>query len=362
MSLNYDELQGLVIMNNSRLMHAGFSGDDSPRAVFPTVTGFIKYKAATLGAGQKTFYLEQNSVLTVISEGKETGTVVSMGHDYSSVTAVYERSTLSTVEMSDVSGSMLSHYFNDSIKKKTEKYSLNELIKSKNEINKSLNRVEHLMKELKTKNAKSKKNIIFKSFNSTKRIFQETKMKIREADVTEVFINESKFDDLKLDFKQIGSRLDKIEESLKVYDNENQLKDDEFHPEGESLDQSLSFMPSRDQYALSSEDSSYLDTQSKIQHEKMEQMEILEEEMRGLHSANVDIHQLLTEQGESLIGSSDQLESATKYVDYGVTEINATSKLDTSTKCKIILIVIILCLIVIGLGISILLFALPKIK
>lgn len=43
-----DDIQALVIENGSRTSKAGFVGEDSPRAVFQTITGRPQYKVFEL--------------------------------------------------------------------------------------------------------------------------------------------------------------------------------------------------------------------------------------------------------------------------------------------------------------------------
>jgi len=47
------EIQTLVIDSGSGMCKAGFSGDEAPRSVFPTVVGRPKYKQQLLGGTQK---------------------------------------------------------------------------------------------------------------------------------------------------------------------------------------------------------------------------------------------------------------------------------------------------------------------
>jgi len=47
----------IVLDNGSGMMKAGFSGDDAPRAVFPSVVGRPKHSAAMIGMGNKDCYV-----------------------------------------------------------------------------------------------------------------------------------------------------------------------------------------------------------------------------------------------------------------------------------------------------------------
>ncbi|MCA9674416.1 MAG: actin, cytoplasmic 2 [Kofleriaceae bacterium] len=49
--------QALVIDNGSGMMKAGFSGDDAPRAVFPTIVGRPRHQGVMVGMGQKDAYV-----------------------------------------------------------------------------------------------------------------------------------------------------------------------------------------------------------------------------------------------------------------------------------------------------------------
>merc|ERR1711972_77248 len=52
-----EDYAACVIDNGSGMMKAGFSGDDAPRAVFPSVIGRPKYSSAMVGMGQKDCYV-----------------------------------------------------------------------------------------------------------------------------------------------------------------------------------------------------------------------------------------------------------------------------------------------------------------
>ena len=57
MSANDNEVCAVVLDNGSGMMKAGFSGDDAPRAVFPSVVGRPKQRAAMIGMGSKDCYV-----------------------------------------------------------------------------------------------------------------------------------------------------------------------------------------------------------------------------------------------------------------------------------------------------------------
>jgi len=48
---------GLVVDNGSGMVKAGFSGDDAPRAVFPSIVGRPRHKGVMVGMGQKDSYV-----------------------------------------------------------------------------------------------------------------------------------------------------------------------------------------------------------------------------------------------------------------------------------------------------------------
>eukprot|EP01084_Bolivina_argentea_P293135 504125_1 len=52
-----EEVPAVVIDNGSRMMTAGFSGSDSPRAVFPTIVGRRKHPVIMVGMAQKSYYV-----------------------------------------------------------------------------------------------------------------------------------------------------------------------------------------------------------------------------------------------------------------------------------------------------------------
>jgi len=51
------EVQALVIDNGSGMVKAGFSGDDAPRAIFPSIVGRPKHQASMVGMGNKDVYV-----------------------------------------------------------------------------------------------------------------------------------------------------------------------------------------------------------------------------------------------------------------------------------------------------------------
>jgi len=52
-----EERQPVIIDNGSGRVKAGFSGEDAPRAVFPSVVGRHKHRAAMIGIAQKETYV-----------------------------------------------------------------------------------------------------------------------------------------------------------------------------------------------------------------------------------------------------------------------------------------------------------------
>jgi actin-related protein len=52
-----DEVQPLVVDNGSGMCKAGFSGDDAPRAVFPSIVGRPKHQGIMVGMDQKDAYV-----------------------------------------------------------------------------------------------------------------------------------------------------------------------------------------------------------------------------------------------------------------------------------------------------------------
>jgi len=56
--MNYDnDAIAVVLDNGSGMMKAGFSGDDAPRAVFPSIVGRPRYQANMIGMGAKDAYV-----------------------------------------------------------------------------------------------------------------------------------------------------------------------------------------------------------------------------------------------------------------------------------------------------------------
>ena len=52
-----DEIAAIVIDNGSGMCKAGFAGDDSPKAVFPSIVGRPKHQGVMVGMGQKDSYV-----------------------------------------------------------------------------------------------------------------------------------------------------------------------------------------------------------------------------------------------------------------------------------------------------------------
>ena len=52
-----EEQTALVIDNGSGMVKAGFSGDDAPRAVFPSIVGRPKVKSTMVGSENKDVYV-----------------------------------------------------------------------------------------------------------------------------------------------------------------------------------------------------------------------------------------------------------------------------------------------------------------
>ena len=60
-----EDTVSLVIDNGSGLVKAGFSGDDAPRAVFPSVVGRPRHEGVMVGMGQKVQLQLESSELTL---------------------------------------------------------------------------------------------------------------------------------------------------------------------------------------------------------------------------------------------------------------------------------------------------------
>ncbi|RNA03469.1 Actin-4 -like protein [Brachionus plicatilis] len=52
-----EEVSALVVDNGSGMCKAGFSGDDAPRAVFPSIVGRPKHHGVMVGMGHKDSYV-----------------------------------------------------------------------------------------------------------------------------------------------------------------------------------------------------------------------------------------------------------------------------------------------------------------
>merc|ERR1712137_475246 len=57
MSTIEEEKSPIVVDNGSGMVKAGFSGEDAPRCVFPSIVGMPKHQGVMIGMGQKDFYL-----------------------------------------------------------------------------------------------------------------------------------------------------------------------------------------------------------------------------------------------------------------------------------------------------------------
>ena len=54
---DYDDIPPIVIDNGTYMMKAGYGGDDSPRAVFPTILGKPKVNSVIYGMNQRARYI-----------------------------------------------------------------------------------------------------------------------------------------------------------------------------------------------------------------------------------------------------------------------------------------------------------------
>eukprot|EP01083_Nonionella_stella_P007995 23021_1 len=52
-----EDSQALVVDNGSGMVKAGFSGDDAPRAVFPSIVGRPRHQGVIVGMAQKDAYV-----------------------------------------------------------------------------------------------------------------------------------------------------------------------------------------------------------------------------------------------------------------------------------------------------------------
>ena len=57
-----DEVTPIVIALNSGYIHAGFAGDDAPRAVFPAIVGRPRHTGVMIGATAKDAYVGDEAV------------------------------------------------------------------------------------------------------------------------------------------------------------------------------------------------------------------------------------------------------------------------------------------------------------
>jgi len=59
--MDEDEVAALVVDNGTGMVKAGFSGDDAPRAVFPSIVGRPKHTGVMVGMGQKDSYVGEEA-------------------------------------------------------------------------------------------------------------------------------------------------------------------------------------------------------------------------------------------------------------------------------------------------------------
>lgn len=55
--IEQDEATSIIIDNGSGMVKAGFSGDDAPRCVFPSIIGIPRHQGVMIGMGQKDSYI-----------------------------------------------------------------------------------------------------------------------------------------------------------------------------------------------------------------------------------------------------------------------------------------------------------------
>ena len=51
----------IIIDNGSGFIKSGFSGEEGPRAVFPTIVGYPKYSSGMIGNYKKEVYIGQEA-------------------------------------------------------------------------------------------------------------------------------------------------------------------------------------------------------------------------------------------------------------------------------------------------------------
>jgi len=59
--MDEDDVAALVVDNGTGMVKAGFSGDDAPRAVFPSIVGRPKHTGVMVGMGQKDSYVGEEA-------------------------------------------------------------------------------------------------------------------------------------------------------------------------------------------------------------------------------------------------------------------------------------------------------------
>ncbi|KAM9990447.1 hypothetical protein ACTFIY_006494 [Dictyostelium cf. discoideum] len=129
--------QPIVVDNGSGLCKVGFSGEDYPLDIFPTIIGVPKYKDILFGVNQKdtyigdgaqikreklsqvmfesfgipSLYIGISSILSLYASGRTTGLVLEIGDGVTSASPIYQViSLVNSIERLDLAGRDITNY------------------------------------------------------------------------------------------------------------------------------------------------------------------------------------------------------------------------------------------------------------
>lgn len=170
--------------------------------------------------------------------------------------------------------------------------------------------------------------------------------------------DEKQFQKIKLQFEEI----------LKIYENTNkkvnlkkkQEKKEQDKKEQVKEESVIQIQELNQELNLKRSDFKRMEIEKDIQLEKERNLQKLEQDMKELTSCYENLDDLVKEQGEALLSSSQQLENSREYVQTSTTNLKEANKKQNSNRCKLFLLVILIFLLLIGTGIVLFFAFLPK--
>lgn len=171
--------------------------------------------------------------------------------------------------------------------------------------------------------------------------------------------DEKEFQKIKQQFEEILKFYESTNKKISTKPKKQQIKKDE--KENLEIEESIIQMKElKRELNLKTSDLKRLEIETAIQMEKERDLKKLEEDMKELTSNYQNLDDLVKEQGEALLSSSQQVENSSLYVQGSVKSLKDANKKQGSNKCKLILLIILVFLILIGSGVVLFFAFLPK--